>query len=207
MVSPRYSDAREADPEWRSLRIDADVVSPRHGRQCRSLETATASATTFSRSLLPRGRGAPKNVTRLWQTSSEPHGRYQHRFWPTPRRGGDRRLRFALDASYFTVPDESTLARNLTTNDRIGFSECGGAHAVMGQGRGVAGGLRSELTDLIKELAASRSSPRRPRSTASATRPGRPARHRRPPTNRRPGRVSFPAPRWRVDLHGAEEVR
>ncbi len=140
-------------------------------------------------------------------TSSEPHDRYQHRFWPTPRRGGDRRLRFALDASYFTVPDESTLARNLTTNDRIGFSECGGAHVVMGQGRGVAGGLHSELTDLIKELAASRSSPRRPRSTASATRPGRPARHRRPPTNRRPGRVSFPAPRWRVDLHGAEEVR
>ena len=26
-------------------------------------------------------------------TSSEPHDRYQHRFWPTPRRGGDRRLR------------------------------------------------------------------------------------------------------------------
>jgi len=87
-------------------------------------------------------------------TSSAPHDRYQHRFWPTPRRGGDRRLRFALDASHFTVPDESILARNLTTNDRIGFSECGSAHAVMGRGRGGAGGLRSELTDLIKEVAA-----------------------------------------------------
>ena len=112
VVSPRYSDAHEADPEWRSLRIDADVVSPRHGRQCRSLETATASATTFSRSLLPRGRGAPKNVTRLWQraanltiatsvASGQPHAAVVI--------GAS-----ALDASYFTVPDESALARNLT---------------------------------------------------------------------------------------------
>ena len=60
----------------------------------------------------------------------------------------------ALDASYFTVPDESALARNLTANGRIEFSECRGAHAVMGQGLGVDGGLRSELTDLIKEVAA-----------------------------------------------------
>ena len=205
MVSPRYSDAHEADPEWRSLRIDADVVSPRHGRQCRSLETATASATTFSRSLLPRVVERRKNVTRLWQRAANLTIATSIASGQTPRRGGDRRLRFALDASHFTVPDESILARNLTTNDRIGFSECGGAHAVMGHGRGVAGVLRSELTDLIKELAASRSSPRRPRSTASATRPGS-ARHRRPDeSTSRAGEL--PCAPLAGRLHGAEEVR
>jgi len=54
---------------------------------------------------------AEKRDTPL-ETSSEPHDRYQRRFWPTHAAvviGAS-----ALDAGYFTVPDESALARNLT---------------------------------------------------------------------------------------------
>ena len=58
------------------------------------------------------------------------------------------------DAIFFTVNDESVLARNLTANDRLGVSVCAGAHSVMGQGRGLAVGRAATVEDLIAELAA-----------------------------------------------------
>jgi hypothetical protein len=57
------------------------------------------------------------------------------------------------DHIYFTVAPQSVLARNLGGNDRIAFTVCDSAHAVMGQGAAVRVGPALELGTLIDDLA------------------------------------------------------
>jgi pyridoxine/pyridoxamine 5'-phosphate oxidase len=60
----------------------------------------------------------------------------------------------ANDAFFFTVSPETVLARNVTSNNRIGLSVSDSSRAVVGQGRAERVGAATELSDLISEVAA-----------------------------------------------------
>jgi hypothetical protein len=115
-----------------------------------ALESSLASANELTRSLFGDANWTPSQVAEFVNST-------RNVTIATTNSSGQPHAAVVIggclgDDIYFTVTPESTLARNLGTNDRLAFSVAEGTNAVMGQGRGVVVGRSLEQAGLVGEL-------------------------------------------------------